>query len=363
MRILFLSNTLYQMIVACCIREMYSSDEAELVLSDHSTGNEIIATKLKKDGSLFNQVYYVKTHYLYERDNSMNRRTRVKEISNIQTVPSMSAIDGKYDMFFCANAEPFSSRLVNYVKNTNKDAIICWFEEGLSAYSFDRRYFPTTGRYIKNKFMEKLNFYSVPSIVEKYFVFFPEKMEWKPRACLERISPMSTALYNSLAKIFNLKESPDQYSEKYIFLEDGARDWAETDDDIKLLNAIADVIGKENIIVRLHPRNAVNRFKALGYKTNIDNTIPWEILSGQIDIEKKVLITIYSQSVFTPEQIYGKKGKAIFLAKLDLSLEEEMKPLVDFEYHQYLSKDPSRYYVPTTMKELMEILHMLKIQG
>ena len=47
---------------------MFSTAEAEIVLTDHSTANKNICDNIRKKGILFKKAYYVKTKYLYEYD-------------------------------------------------------------------------------------------------------------------------------------------------------------------------------------------------------------------------------------------------------------------------------------------------------
>ena len=70
---------------------------------------------------------------------------------------------------------------------------------------------------------------------------------------------------------------------------------------------------KNNIFVKIHPRNRVNRFRELGYKTNIDTSVPWEIIAMNIDISNKVLITIASGSALTSLVNMSTKPKRIIM--------------------------------------------------
>ena len=63
MRILFVCNTLYQIIVAASIRQMFPDSKAELILSDHSAAGEVVYNKITESGAIFDKVYYVKLYY------------------------------------------------------------------------------------------------------------------------------------------------------------------------------------------------------------------------------------------------------------------------------------------------------------
>lgn len=356
MRILFLCNTLYQIIVACCIRKMFPHERADIIFSDHSTSNKIIRDKFKTSNLIFDNTFYVESKYLYEYDKHISHIKRNKILKDRLIVPAMVDIAEEYDMFFCANAEPFTERVVNYVKIKNPQAVINWFEDGLSAYYYDQCYFPDYKGIIKSR-LERVIFgvYRLTSYIDNYYVFNPDLMEWNPKASVKKITEFNKSLYEELGRVFKVSDCVDTYDEKYIFFEDGAQDW-EKASDIELVNLIADKVGKENIIIRIHPRNLVNRFKKLGYKTNQDTSIPWEILVANMDIKNKVLITMYSQCVITPEILMGVKGQAIILANLDSNYEESNHEIFGFMNRAYFEKDKEHYIVPKNIDEFNEVI-------
>lgn len=354
MRILFLCNTLYQIIGASCIRKMFPDFEAEIILSNHSTANDIIYKRLIEKTIIFDKAYYVESKQLYDEDAKITKAEKMRKLKDEKSVLNYVKIKEKYDMFFCANAEPFSERLVNYILRTNSKAVINWFEDGLSAYCSDKGYFPGWKSMIKSKIKAMLGIYGVTTSVDNYYVFRPEKMEWKPRAKLKRIAPLENELADELAILFDFKNCIDKYEEKYIFFEDGLKDW-EDETDVKLVQRMAEIVGKDNILVKIHPRNPVNRFANLGFKTNKDMSVPWEVIASNIDIENKILVTMYSQSIVTPYILTGKKGKSISLGKLEKRGSETTYALFDYLYRTYFSID-SMYYVPETESEFVSIL-------
>lgn len=360
MRILFVCNTLYQIIGACCIRKMFPEAEAELILSDHSTASKKICEEFRSTGLIFDKVYYVETKYLYEFDKKISKWERCRILKDKNTVLGMVNLADTYDKFFCANSEPFTQRVANYVKQTNPAAELNWFEDGLSAYFFDRCYFPSFKGRAKSFFLRALlHVYWLTACMDNYYVFNPDKMEWNPPAKVQRIAPISSELAAELGKLFNVAACPDKYEEKYIFFEDGFQD-LEKSADIALVNQIADKVGKENIFVRIHPRNPVNRFKELGYKTNQDTSIPWEILAVNMDMKDKVLMTMYSQSIMTPDILMGVKAKAVSLALLDPFFKEYNLDVYDFMKRKYFDMDKEHYFTPKNMDEFDETIEKLE---
>lgn len=357
MKVLFLCNTLYQLIVSACIREMYSDAETELILSDHTVSTISIYDKLKNKKTIFNRVYYINSKQYFDTDQYLSRTERYEILRHDKDVIENINLGETYDMFFCANSEPFSIRIVNYLKHRNKKTIINWFEDGLSAYDYDKKYFPShIGSRFRCRIKKMMGIYDVVSSVRNYYVFQPQKMEWKPKASVKQICPMSKEMALKLGNLFEFSECVDKYTEKYIFFEDGAMDW-NTSSDIELVKVIAEIVGKNNIFIKIHPRNPINRFKELGFKTSNDLSIPWEIIAANIDIDRKVLITMYSQSVVTSDILLGKNGHVIALGEIEGYSDKTGKTVFSYIERQYLAQTPSKYYIPYTVDELKEILY------
>lgn len=359
MRILFLCNTVYQIIVASCIRKMYLDYEADIILSDHSVGNEKIYHSFNEKKLIFDKTFYVKSKFLYETNKSLSTWKKIKSLKNVD-LSDLINIGYDYDLFFCANAEPFSERVVNYIKQKNKNIKICWFEDGLSAYEYDQCYFH---RGIKGKIKQLvkkiMKVYDVADSVEEYNVFFPQNMEWTPAAKIREIRPIDKELANDLGVIFNVEECVDKYEEKYIFFEDGYSDWNKRED-ITFIQKMADIVGKENIIVKIHPRNPDNRFVELGFKTNKDLSIPWEIIAMNMDITEKVFVTMYSQSILTPRILLKKKYKAIMLCKMVKGFDDSNHKMFDYYYKHFLSKDKRMYRIPENMEQFVNIVREIE---
>lgn len=356
MRILFVCNTLYQIIGACCIRKMFPEAEAEMILSDHSGANKEICERFCDTSLIFNKVYYVETKYLYEFDKDRTEKEIYLLYKNKNTILNMVKLADKYDKFFCANSEPFTQRVANYIKNTNPKAELNWFEDGLTAYFYDRYYFPSFKGRLKSIYLKIFHHvYRLTANINSYYVFKPEKMEWKPKATLRKIVPISTELAAELGEVFDVADCTDKYDKKYIFFEDGCQDW-DKNADVKLVNKIAEKVGKENIFVRIHPRNPINRFKELGYETNQNTSTPWEILATKIDIKNKVLMTMYSQAVITPDILIGIKGEAISLALLDPNFNDSNHDVYDFMKRKYFETDKEHYLMPKNMDDFERII-------
>ena len=69
--------------------------------------------------------------------------------------------------------------------------------------------------------------------------------------------------------------------------------------DLELVLRIAEIVGKDQMIIKLHPRNKVNRFQEYGFQTMQHTQVPWEITLMDEDITDKILFTISSIALIT----------------------------------------------------------------
>ena len=82
--------------------------------------------------------------------------------------------------------------------------------------------------------------------------------------------------------------------------------------DVALLDRVAKLVGKENVLVKTHPRNQVNRFALAGYRTNQDPSVPWELVALNHSFAGTVFLTVGSSAATNPWCVLGIPAKAVF---------------------------------------------------
>lgn len=116
---------------------------------------------------------------------------------------------------------------------------------------------------------------------------------------------------DNINSIFDYEKCNDIYDLPIIFFEESYyADGSEMIDDVGIIERLAESIGRDNIMVKLHPRNPINRFKRLGYKTNKNTEIPWELIVLNQEISKSILISISSSAVLSAYTIKGIREEA-----------------------------------------------------
>jgi hypothetical protein len=312
-RILILCNTHYQLIVAIQLRKtIFSNDEVDCIIAGSLVTNKEFGCALE-ESSLFSRLICYELKQA-SKDNiwwlaldSYFRNSIVGLLDKLQMLSS-------YDEFLFANIGGLGPRLGRFLKKSNNLIKLSMFEDGLSSYSmiYAERISPQKNINNLIRRLKDSSFYGAFSDLCHYYLFCPNLSMWQnpniERIPLEGLSDLRKTL-NQIYKFQNIK---DTFLEKVIFFEESYFQDGINTNDIQLVEKIALEYGKDNLLIKTHPRNMVNRFAALGYKTNTDHNIPWELIAMNIDLDNKVLITMTSTAVATTCVLLNSKAKMIY---------------------------------------------------
>ena len=128
----------------------------------------------------------------------------------------------------------------------------------------------------------------------------------------------------------------------------------ENDIQCEMINRIADKVGRDNLIVKLHPASDVNKYS--NYNLNIIKTSNFmELILLNINIENQVVFSICSSAAFNFYLAFGKKTKIILLYNLfeSVSLSQGIKSFI----HKFASIYTSNWILmPNSFSEFDNIL-------
>lgn len=326
MKNLMLCNTSYQILVAMWMKYRYlSEDEVDIIITDHFKGSKELVNRADSC-ELFRKVYYAQTLDLIRHKISY---TRGQDILHLvfpkKYIQKFVPIKEKYDALYLANFDTFSQVLYNALAHTNRSMRLYVFEEGLSTYSSFEKYYRDNREYyghpesVLKRVLHKL-VYRTKTIygnVRSFYMFNPDLMKWKPQCDIfpmDKISCENPEFKRKVNLLFGYCAKFNEYDTKYIFFEESFLAEGTEINDIDLVNKIAARVGKENIMIKIHPRNPVNRFEKLGYKTNQCTYIPWEvILMNMEDLSDKIFITVASACVLNPFLTFHREVRAYSL--------------------------------------------------
>ena len=161
--------------------------------------------------------------------------------------------------------------------------------------------------------------------------------------------------------IFGEAKLPKQ---KFIFLEEAFFDDKIPSNDLELVLRIAEIVGKDQMIIKLHPRNKVNRFKEYGFQTMEHTQVPWEITLMDEDITDKILFTVSSNASITSKLIFEKNMNVIMLYRMFTGKTWLMGNANFSLYHERsikeFNKDRKNIYCPHSFDEMGEILKYIE---
>lgn len=355
-KILALCETPYQIIVvAKIISTFYKNSDVDILITNHINGGEELVVRLKQS-KLFNDAYYLKTKNIkcYSKlDFVINYFNKYLKAKNI--LEKANYKEKKYDIFLFCNIDIVSQHLITFLSRQSRPKVLM-FEDGLSSYTelygdFFQKYVTPINIQdkVKYKFL-RAKF----SLIEGLYVFNQRYVEWKSYFHIIEIPKIAKGdihIIKELNEIFSYSDSKSEYNFKYIFFEESYFTDGYYVNDIDIVNQIAKIVGKDNILIKIHPRSSINRFEKFGYHTNNIISIPWEIIALNLKLEDKVLITIASGSVLNPVIIMGMNLNVIMLFRyneLKVQLLGELIKTIE----KICKKNPEIYSIPANIKEL-----------
>ena len=343
MKTIFICNTPYHIIVAHCIaRSILSDDECDIFISDHALTSFRIAERIKKESLCFSKVYYGKTNK-WQIATQSNKVALFRD-ECVEMIEDIGIL--YYDRCIYTVRDIFGINLLDYIINNKPGMLIGMMEDGFSTYSYDQ--------------IGYLDGHNRESYVSEFYFFWPEYLSWKPNGIIVEIPRQfdkDIQIKAEFNRIFGFHDTSDSYDYKYIFFESGFMGW-ENKELASLLDDIALIVGKERLLVKMHPRNQGDiDLLAEGYNVNRDYEIPWEIIAMNTNLEGKILITNYSQSVVTPRLLFDKRYKAVFFSDVIASNNFEK----DFSKYmeEYVLCNYNDFFVPHDRDELINFFRNL----
>lgn len=352
-KVLFLVGSPYQLFNAIILRMTEcAGDECDIILRPETEWDEDMITRLV-DSQVFHEMITVDcvdniVNFWYF-DNEKQREL----VDNPLMFFGKAPVEPIYDKIFASVPHVAWKLIYRWHIVNGKKPEVCMFDEGLRAYTMDilktddAIYYK--GEYGKSPFI---------SGVTTFYLHQPEcysisgyKYELKEIADPNDYPEVKS----KLVEIYGHDDLPD---EPYIFIEDYYFGDRHMTNDLELFLMVADVVGKENIIVKRHPRCTVDRFTPLGFKTTENAKVPWELQLMTSDVSKKLLISVTSTAVLTPYIIFDSNVHVLSLknllvgqslAHLDVGFETFFRKVT-----KKINKEEVFFHMPNSEEELLE---------
>ncbi len=358
--ILFVCETFFQLLNAVNIKEQcYKEEKADLVLTESSDFSQLLKA-LKNIGTFENIILF---DFVQERDREELKININKYISGEKKYKNLNDIKEEYSDYFMPVDTSLFQKLIYY-------KIVCngyipkvhIFEEGMLTY-FQDVLFNLKNDGIKHGFFPDEK--RLCNNIDEILVYDPDLFSGSNYYQVNRIPKIDPEI-SQVIKVFNgIFGECHMPKEKYIYLAEPFAVEGLNNDEMTILDGIADIVGKENIIVKLHPRMDSGIYESNGYKTFVETKKPWELFVLHSEFEKKILITVSSGAAITSKLLYNNKYKVIYLYRimaLSLRYHVKHKCFPDFfkKVYQLFNEEEKNLFCPNSVLELKMTIKYLE---
>lgn len=366
MKILFSCSNPYQIMIAALLKLqlLKDCDTADIIITDTFRGYDNVADRIK-DTRYFESVYLIKAKNIIVANSFGEKINKLKFLFTYKTT-FCKIIDQskKYDVLFYNNEDIYTFNLISYLKILNKNCNICRYEEGYSSYTNIESSSPVSKRIIdfRNRIFKK----PVSTESNEFYVFEPEMLMRNYDAKIKKIerSFSNMKVYQEfISNIFSVDEVLDNYKKKYIIFEESFVNDGFDIDDFELYEKIIEILGKENVIIKLHPRSSQNRFVDLGVEVKVPDGVPWEAIALCADFDHVVLFALGSGSVINSRLLLGSNIKAFLLFKCLKKRPVAFNDRFEIFVEKFNAKYGNDVFIPESMRDALTAIRNLVAEG
>lgn len=356
--LLFICETYFQLLnVLNLMEQKYKGETADLVLTK-SSDFSAIADELRA-GGVFRDVLTLDFVQEQDRDElakNIGEYIAGREYKNLDEIIKL------YTDYFIPVDSSLLQKLIYYrLAGAGHAPAVHIYEEGILTYLQDVRANLKTDGINHESFAESKR---LENNIQEILVYDPELFcagNSYPVCAMPKISPDSPVV-QVLRSFFGAPELPE---ERYIYLAEPFAVEGLNIDELALLDRIADNVGRENMIVKLHPRTNASTFEMSGFKTFRGPKIPWELYVLNEGFADKVLLTISSGAGTTSKLLYDLDFTAVYLFNVvTLSQRYHVKHPNFRKYFSKMlelyNKDEKRLFCPGNMTEMDMVLKYIE---
>lgn len=320
MKALFIVNTPYQLFNAINIRQNVLKEKYEqvdIILSNHSRVCEYEMNV--RTSTIFYNTYVADSLDLarkfYFFDDKKKNRALYKPLKYLNKILKIDYT--QYDNIFFANIDGFVNLIFRYVEMRNCSVEFDYFEDGWSSYILDLDNFAYSP--YEKYFYEVLNEEILQKNIDYIWIYRPilysakeenkDKLRQIPQVDLGDIN------FKSIVNAIFAYEKCGEYEKENIFLEEAFCEDGYHNNDFEIINTVCAYVGKENFLLKRHPRLKADRWEESGIQVNKDLKIPWEVLIMNCDFSNKRIFTISSNACMTPQLVFNISIPIFFMKK------------------------------------------------
>ena len=316
-KIICICNTYYQLIFALQLKKtVYANDYIALLLSDHSKNALSICRNLEQY-KCFDEIKYVETKSI-DYSFSLNPYAGNKAIKQILKKIKVDC----FDEMLVFNLSKSTYLFFSHFCKRNIHIKVHRFEEGVLSYNTQIcKLIPLTSSLHVNRLIYPLlkffRKYDMMAKLEKFYCYYPEIYNGNLHAEKIPLIQVRSDVAEIVAGAFGVNGCELKYEEKYIFFT-SVYDFegGEAIGELELVRKIADVVGKDNLLIKMHPRDTRTVYADEGFHIDTNSSIPFEALLFAHDFSDKVLLTATSGAVLSASLMIENPPKTYYMYPL-----------------------------------------------
>lgn len=375
MKIALIATTPYQILIAICYVIAVKEGEYDLYILNNAQQLDYLVYPLQESG-LFCNVYYVEDRKQRKPTLTFRGRLYYHVFRNFAFVKYYSKYTGfqfdskVYDIIITPFADIDFTKALRLHSGAKEIWII---EEGIGNYipefmlfNFERKYHLSLKVNLR-RLIERIFCISVRPYIGVIYLNKPELLLCHPnerydiKNCIIRQLPPvcvhDAAIRVLLNRCFSVNPEHTIIKERIIYLMNPPLSfWGSlvAKSDYGLDTRILEVLlkgNKNNIILKRHPHDRSSAYNQFTEFTNMPINVPFEIIYLNNDLSNKILLCIFSTSVFNAKLLFDQEPIIVFLYHLIPSLGniDAQDNLVTRFLHLY--KDSSKIHIPKTFDE------------
>lgn len=320
-RILFISNTYMQLITAIQLKlSIFKDVQADLILSDHSVNAHSIANRLQNCG-IFSRIHNINSReIIYEQGKLADLKDVVSVSFHLgNKFKSMLWQDTVYHAIFYYNLEPLLFCAYDESVKSGVKPQCIRYEEGMLSYAnivygYDDSPRMKAVRYLR-RFLHKE---SIFDLTKDFYIYYPELFPGDRGVChkIPHLSREDQIFIKTVNTIFNYHPEEECYAQKYLFFASPADIDGNPVGETELVMQVSDMVGKENLLVKMHPRDGRHVYEEQGIVVSRSSAIPWEVIQLNHHFEDHVFLSVSSASVLNASAMLGDYIPTFFLYPL-----------------------------------------------
>lgn len=358
-RLLVCSNVYILTMMVLLRNQLFDKeDQIDIILTDYIPGYKELARSLSSE-QVFSNVYTDEAQYVKHDIYNKGIRKVVKEFRPEKYVGFLWTT--KYDALYIHNLNNYCDLLfASFCKRFKSIPELILVEDGAITCSV---IYETFLKSVKSRRSSFLSFCLKRKHIDQYISYSlaadKELYCWNPPFDIVQIAPpiIEEKMVKKLNNVFSFKGR--NINNKIVYIET-ISDSRYNVDEVKLVEEIAGKIGKQNVVIKTHPRNKNNRFKAAGYTVLEEyNNTPFELMLLNNLFRNCIFMTLSSNALCNVGLIFRKRLpiiSVIHCANVTTEfLRNGIQPVIEKVYEKYGEFMKMPYSIKEVINEIDKI--------